>query len=378
MKGIYMRFTIRREELLKGLTIASRAVANKVAVAVLANLKIELTENGLFITGSNYDLTIRTQVPYRFNGVEIIRNYKEGATLINARLITEIARKMESEEITLDVIDSTIATISDNRSEYKLNCVRPEEYPDLDLEPNGTMLTLSKADFDTLVSQTAFAASLKEQRPILTAMNLEAANGQLTATATDSARMARKNINIPEDIKFIANVPAKMMVEVDHLLEGMESVDIAFSDKKALFSLGRTIVASRLIAGDYPNTKNIVPRVTNYHLEVNANDLIKAIDRANILSMDRENVVDLSMSEDGIEISAKSQQVGSATERIDVFKYDGQELRVSFNSEFVVAAVKALNCEDVTFAFVGEMKPFVVKNASDDSIIQIVTPVRTY
>ena len=378
MKGIYMRFTIRREELLKGLTIASRAVANKVAVAVLANLKIELTENGLFITGSNYDLTIRTQIPYRFNGVEIIRNYKEGATLINARLITEIARKMESEEITLDVIDSTIATISDNRSEYKLNCVRPEEYPDLDLEPNGTMLTLSKADFDTLVSQTAFAASLKEQRPILTAMNLEAANGQLTATATDSARMARKNISIPEDIKFIANVPAKMMVEVDHLLEGMESVDIAFSDKKALFSLGRTIVASRLIAGDYPNTKNIVPRVTNYHLEVNANDLIKAIDRANILSMDRENVVDLSMSEDGIEISAKSQQVGSATERIDVFKYDGQELRVSFNSEFVVAAVKALNCEDVTFAFVGEMKPFVVKNASDDSIIQIVTPVRTY
>ena len=378
MKGIYMRFTIRREELLKGLTIASRAVANKVAVAVLANLKIELTENGLFITGSNYDLTIRTQVPYRFDGVEIIRNYKEGATLINARLITEIARKMESEEITLDVIDSTIATISDNRSEYKLNCVRPEEYPDLDLEPNGTMLTLSKADFDTLVSQTAFAASLKEQRPILTAMNLEAANGQLTATATDSARMARKNISIPEDIKFIANVPAKMMVEVDHLLEGMESVDIAFSDKKALFSLGRTIVASRLIAGDYPNTKNIVPRVTNYHLEVNANDLIKAIDRANILSMDRENVVDLSMSEDGVEISAKSQQVGSATERIDVFKYDGQELRVSFNSEFVVAAVKALNCEDVTFAFVGEMKPFVVKNASDDSIIQIVTPVRTY
>ena len=378
MKGIYMRFTIRREELLKGLTIASRAVANKVAVAVLANLKIELTENGLFITGSNYDLTIRTQIPYRFNGVEIIRNYKEGATLINARLITEIARKMESEEITLDVIDSTIATISDNRSEYKLNCVRPEEYPDLDLEPSGTMLTLSKADFDTLVSQTAFAASLKEQRPILTAMNLEAANGQLTATATDSARMARKNISIPEDIKFIANVPAKMMVEVDHLLEGMESVDIAFSDKKALFSLGRTIVASRLIAGDYPNTKNIVPRVTNYHLEVNANDLIKAIDRANILSMDRENVVDLSMSEDGIEISAKSQQVGSATERIDVFKYDGQELRVSFNSEFVVAAVKALNCEDVTFAFVGEMKPFVVKNASDDSIIQIVTPVRTY
>ena len=373
-----MRLTIKREEFLKGLSVASRAVASKVAVAVLANLKIDLNENGLFITGSNYDLTIKTQVPYRFNGVDIIRNYKEGATLINAKLITEIVRKMESDEITLDVIDSTIATISDSRSEYKLNCVRPDEYPDLDLDPTGTKLTLSKADFDSLVSQTAFAASPKEQRPILTAMNLEALNGALTATATDSARMARKTIVIPEDVSFVANVPAKMMVEVDHLLEGMESVDVAFSDKKALFSLGRTVVASRLVAGEYPNTKNIVPRITNYSLEVNASDILKAIDRVNILSIDRENVVDLYLNEDVVEISAKSTQVGSASERIETFKFEGNNLQISFNSEFVSSAIKALGSEDVTFLFVGEMKPFVIKNPNDDSIIQIVTPVRTY
>ena len=373
-----MRFTIKREEFLKGLLTASRAVGSKMAVAVLANLKVELNENGLFITGSNYDLTIKTLVPYKDNNVEIIRNYKEGATLINAKIITEIARKMESEEITLDVIDSTIAVISDNRSEYKLNCVRAEEYPDIDLEPNGTEIILAKQDFDSLVSQTAFAASMKEQRPILTAMNLEASNGLLIATATDSARMARKDIQIDPAIRFVANVPAKMMVEVNHLLEGCETLSIAFSDKKALFTVGRSIIASRLIAGDYPNTKNIVPKVTNYLLEVSSSDLLKAIDRANILSLDRENVVDLTMSEEGIEISAKSSQVGSAVEKIDVFKYEGQNLKVSFNSEFVTAAVKALNAEDVTFAFVGEMKPFVIRNASDDSVIQIVTPVRTY
>ena len=373
-----MRFTIKREELLKGLTVASRAVASKVAVAVLANLKIELNENGLFITGSNYDLTIKTFVPYRVGEVEIIRNYKEGATLINSKIITEIARKMDSEELTLDVIDSTVAIISDNRSEYKLNCVRADEYPDLDLEANGTEITLSKANFDSLVSQTAFAASLKEQRPILTAMNLEAADGLLTATATDSARMARKQIPIPADVRFVANIPAKMMVEVSHLVEGLSEISIAFSDKKALFTLDRTVVATRLIAGDYPNTKNIVPKITNYLLEVNASDLLKSIDRANILSIDRENVVDLTMSESGVEISSKSSQVGSAVEKLDVFKYEGQNLRVSFNSEFVTAAVRALGSQDVTFAFVGEMKPFVVKNASDDSVIQIVTPVRTY
>ena len=342
-----MRFTIKREEFLKGLNIASRAISSKNAKAVLENFKLELNEKGLFITGTDENISIKTQVPYKLGEEDIIRNYKEGSVLIKARLLVEMIRKMDTEEITLDVIDSTIATISNtnNRSEYSLNCVKVDEYPDLDLDATGTELTLSKADFDILVSQTTFAASLKEQRPILTALNLEASNGTLTAT---------------------------------HLLEGKDSLDIAFSDKKALFTIGTTIVATRLIAGDYPNTKNIVPKVTNYLLEVNANDLMKAIERANILSIDRENIVDLSMSEDSIEISAKSSQVGSAVERIDVFKYVGQNLHISFNSGFVIEAVKALGSADVTLAFVGEMKPFVVENASDDSVVQIVTPIRTY
>lgn len=373
-----MRFTIKKEEFLKGLNIASRAVGSKVALPILTNLKIELDETGLSITGSNFDFTIKTHIPFVIGEEEIIRNFKEGSTLINAKIITEITRKLDAEEVTFDVIDSTIAMISANNSEYKLNCIRTEDYPPFDLEPDGTKLTLSSTEFSNIVSQTAFAASIKEQRPILTAMNLDAGNGTLTVTTTDSARMARKQFEIPMEVYFISNVPAKMMVEVSHLLEGADSVDIAFSDKKALFSFDRTIVATRLVAGEYPNTKNIVPKTTNYLLEVNASAFIKAIDRANILSLDRENVVDLTMDENGIEISAKSSQMGSAVEKIELFKYEGGPLKVSFNSEFVVSAIRALNCVDVTFLFVGEMKPFVIKNTSDDSIIQIVTPVRTY
>lgn len=374
-----MRFTIKREELLKALTIASRAIASKAANVAFLNFKLDLDEKGLFITSSNSDLTIKTFVPFKNKDEEIIRNYKEGSTLINAKILTEIARKMDSTDITIDVVDSTIAMISDNRSRYKLNCMRAEEYPDIDLEPTGTRLTLSKEDFNALVSQTAFAASTKEQRPTLTAMNLEANGGALVATATDSARMAKKTIEVDENLRFVANVPAKLMVEVSHLIEDEKEVDIAFSDKKALFSVSRTVIATRLVAGEYPNTKSIVPKITNYRLEVNSADLIKAIDRVNILSIDRENVVDLSLSEEnGVEISAKSAQVGSAVEKLDLFKFEGNNLRISFNSEFVSSAIRALGCEDVVFEFVAEMKPFVIKNSNDSSVIQIVTPVRTY
>lgn len=373
-----MRFTIKREEFLKGLTTASRAISSNIALAVLANLKVELDENGLFITGSNSDLTIKTLVPYKSNDVEIIRNYKEGGTLIQAKILTEAVRRMESEEVTLDVVDSTIAILSDNRSNYKLNCIRVEEYPDIDLEANGTELVLSKEDFNALVTQTAFAASVKDQRPILTAINLNAADGVLAAAASDASRVAYKEIKIDPEVRFVANVPAKMMVEVNRLAEGCETLNVSFGDKKALFAVGRSIIASRLIAGDYPNIKNVLRQATSYRLEINANELLKSIDRVTILSEERQNPVTMSITDDYVEIFARSSKIGSANEKIDVFKYEGQNITRTFNSEFVSGAVKALNAEDVTFDFpADEKRAFIIKNVSDDSVIQVVSAMRS-
>lgn len=375
-----MRFIVKRDEFLKALLVVGRAVNSKSsAVPILANFKFSLTDEGLWITGSNYELTIQTKIPYFRNDVEIIRNVEEGEILINAKYITDMARKIDSEEISIEIVDSTIALVSGGKIKYTLqDCVKAEEYPDIDLDPTGVTINLTKLEFSSIVNQTAFAASTKEQRPILTAMHIDIAEGMLVATTTDSARMAKKSIPVDPSLELSANVPARMMVEVDRLLENAEQVSIAFSDKKALFSFENTLVATRLIAGEYPNTKNIIPRVTNYVLEVNASDLAKAIDRVNILSIDRENVVDLSMSDSMVEVSAKSTQVGSASERIESVRFEGDNLQISFNSEFVLSAIRALGSEDVTFLFVGEMKPFVIKNAEDESVVQIVTPVRTY
>lgn len=374
-----MRFVVKRDEFLKALLIAGRAVNGKIAASpVLTNFKLTLNEDGLYILGSDSNLSIQTKIPYEINEVPVIRNSEPGETLINAKILTDMARKTDAEEISLEIIDSTIASIGGGRFKSNLNCIKAEEYQMPDLEDDGVKLTLTRTEFSSIVTQTAFAASTKEQRPILTAMHLEAVEGLLTATTTDSARMARKQIPIDSAIEFSTNIPAKIMVEIDHLLEGAGSVTMCVSERKALFMFENTIVTTRLIAGEYPNTKNIVPRITNYTLEVNAQDLAKAIDRVNILSVDRENVVDFTMNSDFVEISAKSTQVGSASERIESFKFEGNNLQISFNSEFILSAVRALGCEDVTFLFVGEMKPFVIKNSNDESVIQIVTPVRTY
>ena len=193
----------------------------------------------------------------------------------------------------------------------------------------------------------------------------------------------RNDITVSKHIGLLVNRKdqSKKVYQYDldgNLVSEYPSVDLAVSDKKAIFQFGYTLVATRLIAGDYPNTRNIVPKISNYTLEVNAQDLIKAIDRAKILTIERENVVDLSMDSESVEISAKSSQVGSAVENIEIFRFEGDSLKVSFNSEFVCQAIKSLNSQDVIFSFVGEMKPFVIKNASDDSVVQVVTPCKTY
>lgn len=375
-----MRFTIQREAFLKGLMIAGKAIGSKSPIPVMMNFKLTLTIEGLSILGSNNEITIKTLIPTMVGEEKFIFDPEYGSTLVSSKYLTDIVRKIEGDQIQFEVIDNTIVKIKDNRSNFKLNSIRPEEYPEIDLADQGVTIKLEKNAFQTFVNQTAFAASTKEQRPILTAVNLQADNNALVATATDSARLARKEIYFDESYSFSANIPAKTLMEVSKLIETENVADmtLSVSETKVLFSFANTIVSSRLITGDYPQTKNIVPKTFNYFLEVNAQEFISAMERVSLLLSEKENVVKLTMSDEAIEVSTKSSQVGSAVERLNVCQYNGDRLEVSFNAGYVIDAIKACGSEDVTLAFLGEMKPFVIRNDQDNTQIQLVTPMRTY
>ena len=372
-----MRFTIDKNEFLKGLLIASRAIGSKSANPTLLGFKIEMADDGLEITASNDDIAIWTLIPIVKGEKEIIRNYSFGTTLINAHLLTEVVRKMEGNEISLEIIDDRVAKIDDGHTNFQLNCQTAEEYPDIDMEKGDNTFNVSCQDLIKVVDTTAFAALDKNTRPILTVINLRACDGRLIATATDSARLSRKVVEIDESVNFSANVPAKTLLEVTRLFENTPEVEIAASASKIIFSFGNTIVKSRLISGDYPVSNSIIPTNFNYKLSVNANELLNAIDRVSILVTDRAAVVKLSMSSDGIEVASSSDQFGSGVETINSISYQGERLEVAFNALFVTQAVKALCSDDVEMKFIGEMKPFVVVNPNDDSVVELITPMRT-
>lgn len=371
-----MRFTINKEQFLKGLGMVSKAVPQKVELPILANIKIELSKKGLELTGSDNNMTIRTIVPYMIDDKEIIRNYKEGAVLIGNKIFLEIIRHLEGEEVTVELIDGSMLRVDDGKSNYNLNCIDADEYPEIDLSKSGAIFDVKVSDMVSLVDQTAFAASTKETRPILTTVNLDAHEHVLTATATDTARLARKKIEIEHDVRFSANIPAKKLQDIVRSFEGADIVTIAISDKKALFSFNNTVISTRLTNGDYPNTKNIVPKAFNYYLEVNAREFLSAMERVSLLSAEHDGVVRILMSDEGVELNSRSSTVGAAKEKLSVYRFEGDRFEISFRAMFVADAIKAIKSEDVTLAFIGEMKPFVVKNPKDDTVDMLVTPLR--
>lgn len=372
-----MKFAINREEFLKAILNVGRVAQNKVD-PILANLKMDLSENYLAITASNGTLTIVTSIQSIKNDKEIIRNIEEGSTLVNARILTEIVKRLDGDEVYFEVMDESLIKIQSDNSSFKIGAMRASEYREFDLSLEGIKVEIPSNQFIDAVNQVAFCASERASRPILSAVNVECNSSVLTFTATDGARLGRKEVAVSNNDLFNVNIPSKSLYEAIKTITTEENINLYISDKKVTMEFADTLIVSTLIGGDYPNVKNIIPRNFYYFLEVNANEFLKAIEMGAITSGERENVVRVTMEEGNVSISSKSQQNGSSDIRLDLFRYTGDRLEMSFNTDYVASAIRALKCQDIMLSFVGEMKPFTVTDKNDETVIQLITPVRTY
>lgn len=370
-----MQFKILRTELLNALNKVSRAVSSKSPLPVLTGIKFNLTDNELILTGSDSDITIETRIEKNEKKLEI---KEPGSIVLNGHYISEIVRKIESEFITIEIIDGTLTRIKGERSEFNLNGIKSIDYPKIDLTKRGENFKLDSLILKTIINQTVFATSDKETRPILTGVNFRAADGVLSCIATDSYRLAKKTVSVDESLRFNITIPAKSLNEISKIIEKVEDIEIYVSDRKILFALDNIVIQTRLIDGAFPDTSRLIPTEFAYDLRVDSRDILSAIDRASLLSSDNNNIVKLSMSPDTVMISSKSQEIGSVEEDLASAFYQGEPLNISFSSKYVTDAIRSIAQSKIKILFTGDMKPFIVKSEDDESLFQLVLPVRTY
>ena len=233
-------------------------------------------------------------------------------------------------------------------------------------------------ELKNVFDQTLFASSDKEARPILTGLNVKCANNTLEFVATDTYRLSKKIIELSTSNEFNVTIPKSSLDELNKIIELGTMVQVYITEKKVIFDLEDCVVISRLISGTYPDTSRLIPNAFDQTLTLSTKDLLGAVDRASILLTERNNVVKLNMKDDEVFVSAKSMEVGYVVEKLNDYYYEGNPLMISFSARFLVEAVRALNSEEITLHFTGDMKPIILKSKTNPNLIELILPVRTY
>lgn len=374
-----MKIKIKKELLLENLNKVSKAISTKNLIPILSGIKFDLTKEGLTLTASDNDITIQTFIPADNKDMEI---EKEGSIIIQGKYVLDIVRKLPDEFINIEVIDELKILIYAENSEFNLNGINQKEYPNVALENSKNFVKINTKLFKTIINQTAFATSTDESRPILTGINIKITGDILECSATDSYRLAKKQAKLNEIAGEAYNiiVPGKNIVEFMKILnEGNEELEIHIFSNKVLFKQNNLLFQSRLVSGNYPNVNNLIPSDSFLKITANLSNLYDVIDRASILTSDKEkNIVTLETNKNLLIVRSSSAEIGRVEEKMNITKDNEEEIKISFSAKYMMDALRSFEGDTVELAFEGEVKPIIIKDVEDPNLTQLVLPIRTY
>lgn len=374
-----MKIKIKKDLLLENLNKVSKAISTKNLIPILSGIKFDLTKEGLTLTASDNDITIQTFIPADNKDMEI---EKEGSIIIQGKYVLDIVRKLPDEFINIEVIDELKILIYAENSEFNLNGINQKEYPNVALENSKNFVKINTKLFKTIINQTAFATSTDESRPILTGINIKITGDILECSATDSYRLAKKQAKLNEIAGETYNiiVPGKNIVEFMKILnEGNEELEIHIFSNKVLFKQNNLLFQSRLVSGNYPNINNLIPSDSFLKITANLSNLYDVIDRASILTSDKEkNIVTLETNKNLLIVRSSSAEIGRVEEKMNITKDNEEEIKISFSAKYMMDALRSFEGDTVELAFEGEVKPIIIKDVEDPNLTQLVLPIRTY
>ncbi len=363
-----MKFRCERDTLAEAVATAQRTVASRSgALPVLQDLRISANTDGLELVGSDLEITNRVQVPAEVE--------EEGVAVV-PKLLGEIVRRLEPGPVTV-VVSGDEAVITAGRFSTSLRLKPAEDYPRL-APGGGDGVTVDAATFAAALKQVVRAASKDDLRPILTGVLLAAHGGGLRMVATDSYRLAvrdLKGVSMLEEGQQVL-VAAKGLAEVQRLA-GDGQIEVVLRERDVVFRTSRAEVTARLIEGDFFNYEQLIPSGYPNRLTIAREPFLEALDRVQIVGQNRDNAaLRCSMGPGGLELAMSAQDVGSAQEQLDA-KFEGTELTAAFNPVFLRDGVDAFDSTEVALETIDPLKPATLRAADGGDFLYLFMPVRT-
>jgi DNA polymerase-3 subunit beta len=370
-----VKFRCERDNLLDALALASRVGVGRSSNPGPAGTRLALSGDALQVTGTDQDLTISTQV--------LVSGLSDGVVVAPGRLVTDIVRALEPGALVVEADDEELR-LSAGRSHFMLRVFRASDF----VQPApaaGSKVSLPTAGLAEGLRQVVRAASSEMHRPVLTGVLLASEAGGLRMVATDSYRLAVKDLAaargvLGEDQQVL--VPSRALAELQRLLASAEgAVDVYLGPHEVRFDVGQVRLTARLIEGEFPPYKQLIPFNYPNKLSVAREAFLSAIQRVRLVARDLGRATDvptpvrLALGGDTVQLSVITNELGQASEEVDV-KYEGEEMTIAFNPQYLADGVEAVSSDEVVLECYDPVKPAILKAAGQGDYIYLLMPVR--
>lgn len=361
-----MKFRCERDALSDALQTVQRGVSTRPGIPALTGVLLEAEEGGgLTLTTTDLEVSVRLSID--------VQVQEPGIALVPARLLTDTIKSLFDAPVVFEA-DRAQAQISCAAYEGALRLLPAEDFPGLQ-EPSGTTVTVEAGALAEAVGQVARAASRDEARPVLTGVMVEISREGVVLAATDSYRLAVRDLVATADGEARAIVPERALSEVGRAAAADEKaqVEIRFDESQVAFRLSRLTLTSRLIEGEFPNFRQLLPETHESRLVISRLQLLDAVRRVGLLARDT-TPVRIELNALGVKLSSSSPDLGQAIETVEA-RYEGDDLTVAFNPQYLIDGLTAAVGGSVRLDVRDGLKPGVVRGDSDE-FTYLVMPVR--
>lgn len=366
-----MKFSVTKENLLEGLTKTQNVVSNRTTLPVLSNVLVETTDTGIRLSTTDMEVALRCDVP------AVIE--KPGSTTLPARRLLSVVRELPASEIQIEADAKSISSIRSGQSFFKIYGLPRDEFPAFPTSKESRAISLQQGVLKDGLKKTSYAISMDETRYVLNGILFSFKENTLKLVATDGRRLALFEETIDAelagklDIDFI--VPTKAINELQRLLLDTGEVTLSVSDNLVSFELNGSLLVSKLVDGNYPNYKQVIPSSEDVKevIALEREMFLTCVRRVSLLSSDKTSSIRLNFSKNNIEVTSNTPEIGEAKESLAV-AYRGRDFSIAFNPEYLMDPLKALSNDEVNLHLIDEMSPGVLKINSD--FLYVIMPMR--
>lgn len=362
-----MRFSVSKDIFLSGLQTVQNVVSSRSTLPILSNVRIEGSEGQLRFTTTDLDVGICSAVDAQVD--------KTGGTTLPVKKLSSIIKELPSGEVHVEVDSKNIASIRCGQTFFKIHGLPEDEFPGLPQFDDAKVFTLKQAEIKDALRKTAYAISTDETRYVLNGILFSFKDGRLTMVATDGRRLALIDMEVefPQSDEIEVIIPTKCVNELTRLVGESGEVRMMVGQNQVAFDVGRSRLVSKLVDGNYPNYRQVIPTEVSERVTLERALFLSAVQRVSLLASEKSNSVKLVLTNNNLEIAANTPDVGEARESIPL-AYKGKDISIAFNPEYLMAPLRALPNPEVYLDLIDEMSPGVIKIQSP--FLYVLMPMR--